>query len=86
MIHFIVHNAGWIGICIGQLVPWFQIVHIYKSKKSSDVSSGTYIALIIALSFYWIHAVDIKDPAFITAQTLALISNSIALFLIFKHK
>ena len=81
VVSWIIHNSGWIGICIGQLVPWFQIAQLYKSKKSKDVSTGTYVALITALSFYWIHAVDIRDPAFITAQSLALFSNSVALIL-----
>jgi uncharacterized protein with PQ loop repeat len=86
MIDFLIRNSGWIGICLGQLVPWFQIIKIYKSKKSSDVSIGTYVFLVAALFFYLTHAIDIKDPAFITAQALALFSNGLALFLIIKYK
>jgi uncharacterized protein with PQ loop repeat len=86
MIDFIVQQAGWIGICFGQLVPWFQIHKVLKRKKSGDVAIGTYIFLDIAILFYLIHAIDISDPAFIVAQALALFSNCLALFLIIKYK
>jgi len=86
MINFIIEHSGWIGIIFGQFVPWFQIHKIYKSKRSKDVSVWTYIFLDIALIFYLIHAIDISDPAFIVAQSLALFSNCLALFLIIKHR
>lgn len=86
MIDFIVENSGWIGICFGQFVPWFQIYKIHKTKRSKDVAVGTYIALDLALIFYLIHAIDISDPAFVVAQSLALFSNVLALFLILKHR
>jgi uncharacterized protein with PQ loop repeat len=69
-----------------QFVPWFQIYKTFKSKKSRDISIMTYIFLDIAVSFYLIHALDIKDLVFITAQCLALFSNVLALCLIIKHK
>ena len=84
--NWIINNSGWIGIAIGQCVPWFQIYKILKSKKSGDVSVWTYIFLDIALIFYLIHAIDISDLPFITAQSLALFSNCLALWLIIKHK
>ena len=86
MINFLIENSGWIGIIFGQLVPWFQIYKILKTKRSGDVAVGTYVALDIALIFYLIHAIDISDPAFIAAQSLALFSNCLALFLILRYK
>jgi uncharacterized protein with PQ loop repeat len=82
----LIEYSGWIGIVIGQCVPWFQIYKILKSKRSGDVATGTYIFLVVALLFYLTHAIDIHDPAFIVAQSLALFSNGFALFLIFKYK
>jgi uncharacterized protein with PQ loop repeat len=86
MIDFLIEHSGWIGICFGQFVPWFQIYKVLKSKRSGDVAIGTYIFLDIALIFYLIHAIDISDLAFIVAQSLALFSNGLALWLIIKHK
>lgn len=86
MINWIINQSGWIGIAIGQFVPWFQIYKILKSKKSGDVSVGAYIFLDIAIAFYLIHALMIKDPPFIVAQSLALFANCLALFFILKHR
>jgi len=86
MIDFIVQQAGWIGIIFGQLVPWFQIHKILKSKKSGDVAVMTYVFLDLAIIFYLVHALDIGDPPFIVAQSLALFSNVLALILILKNK
>ena len=84
--NFLIANSGWIGIILCQLVPWFQIYKIYKSKKSKDVSVATYVCLMAAVSFYLIHALDIKDLVFIIAQSLTLFSNAVALMLILKFK
>lgn len=86
MIDLIVEYSGWIGIAIGQFVPWFQIYQIHKTKKSKDISTLAYIFLDFAILFYLIHAIDIGDLAFIVAQSLALFSNVLALFLIIRHK
>lgn len=83
---WIINNSGWVGIAIGQLVPWLQIYKILKSKKSKDVSIWAYIFLDIAIAFYLIHALVIKDPPFIVAQSLALFANCLALWLIIKNK
>lgn len=81
-----IYYSGWVGIVIGQFVPWFQIIKIRKSRKAKDVSINAYIFLVAAIVFYLLHAIDIGDLVFIVAQCLALFSNALALFLIYKNR
>ncbi len=77
---------GWIGVAFGLLVAPPQLYKILKHKKTQGISLLTYIALVLALLCYLIHAIIIKDAVFITAQSVNLVTNSIILYLLVKRK
>lgn len=66
---------GWVGVAFGLLVPLPQLIKIFKYKRLSDVSLGTYSLLICCLMCYLIHAIHIKSVVFATAQSINLATN-----------
>ena len=78
--------VGWIGVFFGIFVGPFQLWKILKSKKIDGISTPTYTALCLALLCYLIHAIQIKDAVFITAQSVNLLVNSVILYLLIKAK
>jgi len=76
---------GWIGILLGVAVPIPQLIKIIRTQRLKDISRGTYIFLVCALSCYLIHAVYIQSLVFIVAQSLNLTTNSIILILLIRN-
>ena len=76
--------VGWIGVAFGVLVPIPQLIKILKKHKVDGVSVGTYILLFLAMACYLAHAIYIKSPVFITAQSFNLTTNGLILFLLLK--
>lgn len=77
---------GWVGVGFGLLVPLPQLIKILKTKSLNDISMFTYIFLVICLTCYLIHAVYIKSPVFVTAQSINLATNSAILVLLIRNK
>lgn len=80
------YAVGWIGVFFGLLVPIPQLIKILRSGKTSDISLGTYGFLCICLVLYLIHAIYIKSPVFITAQSINLITNSFIFVLLIRGR
>lgn len=78
--------VGWLGIAFGVAVPLPQLKKIITTRSMKDVSISTYIFLCIAMVCYLSHAIYIKSPVFITAQTVNLTTNSIVLFLLVRGR
>lgn len=79
-------GVGIMGICLGFLVAPPQLVKIIRTGKVDGISLMTYIFLCLALICYLLHAIYIKSPVFIVAQSINLISNSIILWLLIKAR
>jgi uncharacterized protein with PQ loop repeat len=77
---------GWIGVVLGIFVAPLQLYKILKTKCVDGISIPTYIALCGALICYWYHAAEIRDPVFITAQSVNLIANAIILILLLRAR
>ncbi len=77
---------GWLGVAFGLLVPLPQLYKIFKTKRTNDVSLGTYVFLIVALISYLIHAIYIGSIVFIVAQSMNLITNTAILIYLIKGK
>ena len=77
---------GWVGVLFGLCVAPPQLYKIIKTGKVDGISFITYAALFLALLCYLIHAIYIKSPVFITAQSVNLVTNSAILGLLIKHK
>ena len=77
---------GWVGVGFGLLVPLPQLIKIIKTKSLNDIALGTYILLFFCILSYLIHAIYIKSPVFTVAQSVNLITNSIILILLIRHR
>lgn len=77
---------GYCGILFGVAVPIPQLIKIYKTRRLSDVSLGTYTFLVCCLICYLIHAIYIKSVVFTVAQSVNLLTNSIIWILLMRHR
>lgn len=77
---------GWIGVAFGLLVAPPQLWKILKTGETKGISLCTYAFLTCALMCYLIHAISIKDEVFITAQSINLVTNSIILWMLIRHR
>ena len=77
---------GWVGVAIGLSVPIPQLIKIFKYRRLRDISTHTYLFLCLAMSCYLFHAIHIKDPVFITAQSFNLVTNGAILILLSSKK
>lgn len=75
---------GWLGVSFGLLVAPAQLWKILKTGKVNGISKMTYIFLCLALVCYLVHAINIRDAVFITAQSINIIVNFVVLVLLFK--
>ena len=78
--------VGWLGVATGLLVAPPQLLKIIRTKRADGVSTLTYIALVIALTFYLLHAIYIRSPVFITAQSVNLVTNGAILIMLLRRK
>lgn len=77
---------GWVGVCIGVVVPLPQLYHIIKTGKVENVSATTYLLLVMAMACYLCHAIYIKDWVFIMAQSINILTNGTVLFYLIRRK
>ena len=77
--------AGWIVLVFGLFVAPSQLVKIIRSKQTAGISLTTYTALVCALVFYLIHALNIGSVVFTIAQSINLASNVAILAILCYH-
>ena len=77
---------GWLGVLLGMSVPCWQIRKLLKTRSGNDVSIGTYVALICAMSCYLFEAIRIMSYVFITAQSINITLNTFVLVWLLKHR
>ena len=77
---------SWIGSVTGILTGIPQIVKTIRMKSARDVSSITFLLLLITCSCLLVRAIAIKEAAFICYYTFIILSASFQLFLIWKYK
>ena len=78
--------VGWLGVATGLLVAPPQLIKIIRKKSVDGISTLTYIALVVALTFYLLHAIYIHSPVFITAQSVNLVTNGTILIMLLRRK
>lgn len=71
--------VGWVALIFGIAVPIPQLYRMIKTGKSKDVSSLTYVFLVLAMTGYLLHAIYIHAVIFIVAQSVNLTLNSVIL-------
>ena len=77
------NKVGWMGVAFGIFVAPPQLVRIMMTGQTEAISMVTYTFLILAMICYLLHAIHIKAPVFIVAQSINLIVNfTILMYLI----
>jgi len=77
---------SWIGFVTGILIGIPQIVKTIRMKSARDVSSITFLLLLITCSCLLVRAIAIKEVAFICYYSFIILSASFQLFLIWKYR
>ena len=77
---------SWIGFVTGILIGIPQIVKTIRMKSARDVSSTTFLLLLITCSCLLVRAIAIKEVAFICYYSFIILSASFQLFLIWKYR
>ncbi len=65
---------GWIALVLGQVVAWPQVLKLHRDQ-GSGVSLLTYALLLVSMSLYLAHAVEIHDTVTIVSVPLAFVPN-----------
>lgn len=73
------------GICTtAAVIP--QLLKAWKTKKVGDVSPGMFFVLITGLALWTIYGVIRNDLPIILTNGVALVLNSLMLYLLFKYE
>lgn len=65
---------GWIGLVVGQAVAWPQVLKL-RREHGSGVSLLTYALLLVSMSLYLAHAIEIHDTVTIVSVPVAFVPN-----------
>ncbi|MET0039300.1 SemiSWEET family sugar transporter [Dehalococcoides mccartyi] len=77
---------GWLGVCIGVVVPLPQLVRIFKTGKVANISVLTYALLVVTISCYLLHAIKIGDAVFTVSNAFNLLTNSLVLIMLIRGR
>lgn len=73
------------GICTtAAVIP--QLWKAWKTKKVNDVSPGMFFVLITGLALWTVYGVIKDDLPIILTNGVALVLNSLMLYLLFKYE
>lgn len=75
---------GWLGVCIGVVVPLPQLVRIFKAGKVANISVLTYALLVVTIACYLVHAIQIHDAVFTASNAFNLVTNSLVLIMLVR--
>ena len=76
---------GWVASSITVVYKIPQIIKLYKTKKSSDLSILSLIIQSIGYIFYILHGFNINDLPIISMGVGALIQNIIIIILYYLY-
>ena len=77
---------SWVGFVTGILIGIPQIIKTIRMKSARDVSSITFLLLLITCSCLLVRSIAIKEAAFICYYSFIILSASFQLFLIWKYR
>ncbi|MBI3648650.1 MAG: hypothetical protein HY240_07880 [Actinobacteria bacterium] len=76
---------GWIGLVLGQGVAWPQVLKL-RREPGSGVSLLTYALLLVSMSLYLAHAVEIHDTVTIVSVPVAFVPNVLIAFTLVRRR
>ena len=77
---------SWIGTATGMLTSVPQLIKTIKTKKVVDLSTTTFILIVVTCSRMLARMIVIKEYALIFYYSILIFINSLQLFLIWKSK
>jgi len=76
---------GWIGVTIGIIVSFPQLIKSYREKSTKGVSERSYQLLFLTILCYLIRAIAIKELIFIVSNAVNLVITGMVLYLFKKY-
>ena len=77
---------GWIASGITVIYKLPQIIKLYKTKKSDDLSITSFIIQFIGYIFYILHGISINDLPVIFMGSCASFENLILIIMYYIYK
>jgi uncharacterized protein with PQ loop repeat len=77
---------GWLGTVFGTFIGIPQLVKTIRTKKTGDLSTATFILIVLTCCCLLARAIAIREAAFIFYYTFLIFINSTQIFLIWKYK
>lgn len=77
---------SWVGTGTGMLIGIPQLVKTLRTKQAGDLSTTTYVLILVTCSLFLTRMIVIKETAMISYYTFLVLINSVQLFLIWKYK
>lgn len=77
---------GWIASGITVIYKLPQIIKLYKTKKSDDLSISSFIIQFIGYIFYILHGISIADYPVIFMGSGASLENLIIIIMYYCYK
>lgn len=77
---------SWIGTATGMFTSVPQIIKTIKTKKVGDLSTTTFILIVVTCSCMLARMIVIKEYALIFYYSILIFINSLQLFLIWKYR
>jgi uncharacterized protein with PQ loop repeat len=76
---------GWIGLALGQVVAWPQVLKL-RREGGSGVSLLTYALLLVSMSLYLVHAIEIHDAVTIVSVPVAFVPNVLIVVTLLRRR
>jgi uncharacterized protein with PQ loop repeat len=77
---------SWLGTATGMFTSIPQLFKTIRTKKVEDLSSMTFILIVITCTFFLMRMIVIKETAMIVYYCLVVLINLLQLILIWKYK
>jgi uncharacterized protein with PQ loop repeat len=77
--------AGWASLAVGQLVTWPQLFRL-RCNSGQGVSVLSYVLMLLSMSLWLVHAVEIRDPVGVVSVPLGLVPNTLVAVILFRRR
>jgi MtN3 and saliva related transmembrane protein len=77
--------SGWIAVALGQMVAWPQVLRLCR-QRGDGVSLLTYLILLVSMSLYLLHAVEIRDAVTTASVSLAYVPNVVIAVILIRRR
>lgn len=76
---------GFIAGFLTTFAAWPQVVRIWRTRKTTDLSISTYLLLVTGIALWLVYAFLINDIPLLAANGIGLFFNVLILFFKIKY-